>query len=153
MSHTLKLNTELEVIVLRVKQSLSFEEVRSIFVEMVRLPGFKEGLCLVADFRGSGTSLTGDDMRKLADLARQKDAAWGDTKWAFVASSDVMYGLSRMYMALTGELQVDTHVFRDIKTANGWLGLTVDVEEILIQTPDDEILAARSRSGTTRRKN
>lgn len=153
MSHTLKLNTELGVVVLRVSQSLSFDEVRSIFVEMVRLPGFKEGLCLVADFRGSGTSLTGDDMRQLAFLAREKDSAWGDTKWCFVASSDTMYGLSRMYMALTDELHVDTHVFRDIKTANGWLGLTVDVEEILIQTPDDEMLAARSRSGTAQRTN
>ena len=149
MSHTLKLNAELGVIVLRVKQSLSFDEVRSIFVEMVRLPGFKEGLCLVADFRGSGTSLTGDDMRNLATLARQRDTAWGDTKWSFVASSDTMYGLSRMFMALTDELHVDTHVFRDIKAANGWLGLTVDVEEILIQTPDDEMLGVRSRSGPT----
>lgn len=147
MSHTLKLNTELGVIVLRVRQSLSFDEVRSIFADMVRLPSFKEGLCLVADLRGSGTSLTGDDMRALAALAREKDAAWGDTKWAFVASSDTMYGLSRMFMALTDELQVDTHVFRDIEAANGWLGLAVDVEEILMQTPDDEMLAVRSRSG------
>ncbi len=145
MSHTLKLNAELGVIVLRVKQSLSFDEVRSIFVEMVRLPGFKEGLCLVADLRGSGTSLTGDDMRNLAALAREKDAAWGDTKWSFIASSDSMYGLSRMFMALTDEFQVETHVFRDIEAADGWLGLTVNIEEILMQTPDDEMLASRSR--------
>lgn len=147
MSHTLKFNTELGVIVLRAKQSLGFDEVRSIFLEMVRLPGFKEGLSLVADFRGSGTSLTGDHMRQLAVLARETDAAWGDTKWSIIAANDALFGLSRMFVSLTDELQVDTHVFRDIGEANGWLGLAVDVEEILMQTPDDDMLAVRSRSG------
>lgn len=147
MSHTLKLNIELGVIVLRAKQILSFNEIRGILAEMVRLPGFREGLCLVADFRGSGTSLTAEDMRLLADWARGTDAAWGDTKWSIIASSDTLFGLSRMFMSLTDELQVDTHVFRDIHAANGWLGLAVDVEEILMQTPDDEMLAVRSRSG------
>ncbi len=137
MSHTLKLNTELGVIVLRVKQNLSVAEVRSIFVEMVHLPGFKEGLCLVADFRGSGTSLTGEDMRQLAAFSRETDAAWGDTKWSFIASSDTMYGLSRMFIAHTDQLQVTTHVFRDVDAANGWLDLGVDVDEILIRTPDN----------------
>ncbi|MDP1961179.1 MAG: hypothetical protein Q8K93_03160 [Reyranella sp.] len=140
MSHTLKLNIELGVIVLRAKQSMSFEEIRGVFVEMVRLPGFKEGLCLVADFRGSGTILTGEDIRNLAAFAERTDHAWGDTKWCIVASSDTMFGLSRMFSSLTDQLQVDTHVFRDIEAANGWLGLAVDVEGILAQTPD-EVLA------------
>lgn len=149
MSHTLKLNTELGVIVLRAKKNLSFDEIRGILVEMVRLPGFREGLCLVADFRGSGTSLTGEDMRQLAVLARRTDAAWGDTRWSIIAASDTLFGLSRMFVSLTDALQVDTHVFRDIRAANGWLGLAVDVEEILMQTPDDEMLAVRERSGPT----
>ena len=138
MSHTLKLNIELGVIVLRAKQNLSFNEIRSIFGELVRLPGFREGLCLVADFRGSGTSLTGEDMRQLADWARTTDAAWGDTKWSIIASSDVLYGLSRMYTTLTDQLQVETHVFRDVETADGWLGIGVEADEILARTPDDE---------------
>lgn len=137
MSHTLKLNTELGVIVLRAKQSMSLEEIRGVFAEMVRLPGFKEGLCLVADFRGSGTTLTGEDIRNLAVFAERTDRAWGDTKWCIVASSDTLYGLSRMFSSLTDRLQVDTQVFRDIEAANGWLGRAVDVEGILAQTPDE----------------
>jgi hypothetical protein len=137
MSHTLKLNIELGVIVLRAKQSLSFSEIRDIFGEMVRLPGFREGLCLVADFRGSGTSLTGEDIRQLAIWARRTDAAWGDTKWSIIASSDALYGLSRMFSSLTDELQVETHVFRDVEAADGWLGLGVEADEILARTPDD----------------
>jgi hypothetical protein len=54
-----------------------------------------------------------------------------------------------MFVSLTDELQVDTHVFRDIVEANGWLGLAVDVEEILMQTPDDDMLAVRALSGAT----
>jgi hypothetical protein len=149
MSHTLKLNTELGVIVLRAKQSLGFDELRGIFLEMVRLPGFKEGLSLVADLRGSGTSLTGEHVRQLAVLARDTDAAWGNTKWSIIAANDTLFGLSRMFVSLTDQLQVDTHVFRNIDEANGWLGLAVDVEEILMQTPDDDMLAVRALAGAT----
>ncbi|MEI7871138.1 MAG: hypothetical protein WCK95_03415 [Alphaproteobacteria bacterium] len=136
MSHTIRLNEELGVIVLRAKRSMDIFEVQAAFDEMVRLPGFREGLSLVVDFRGSETPLSGADVRQLADYARRADAKWGTTKWSFVASGNTTYGLSRMFMALTSQHQVETQVFRTLADANGWLGLGVDVEEILVRTPD-----------------
>lgn len=136
MSHTIKLNEELGVIVLRAKRSIDVAEIVAAFDEMVHLPRFREGLSLVIDFRGSETPLSGDDMRQLAEYARRSDAKWGTTKWSFLASADTTYGLSRMFMALTSQHQVETHVFRTLTDANGWLGLGVDVDEILARTPD-----------------
>lgn len=136
MSHTIRLNDNLGVIVLRAKRSMDVAEVETAFAEMLRLPGFHEGLSLIVDFRGSETPISGAEVRQLAEYARRADAKWGTTKWSFIASADMTYGLSRIFMALTSEHQVETHVFRSLDDANGWLGLGVDVEEILARTPD-----------------
>lgn len=136
MSHTIKLNEELGVLVLRAKRSMDVVEIKTAFDEMVRLPGFREGLSLIVDFRGSETPVSGPEVRQLAEYAKRAGARWGATKWAFLASTDTAYGLSRIFMALTSEHQVETHVFRNLADANGWLGLGVNVDEILVRTPD-----------------
>lgn len=136
MSHTIRLNEDLGVIVLRAKRSMDVLEIQAAFAEILQLPGFREGLSLIVDFRGSETPISGGEVRQLAEYARSADARWGTTKWAFLASADLAYGLSRIFMALTSEHQVETHVFRNLVQANGWLGLGVDVDEILIRTPD-----------------
>jgi hypothetical protein len=136
MSHTIRLNDDLGVIVLRAKQSMDVAEIETAFAEMLCLPGFHEGLSLIVDFRGSETPISGAEVRQLAEFARRADARWGTTKWSFIASADMTYGLSRIFMALTSEHQVETHVFRTLHDANGWLGLGVDVDEILARTPD-----------------
>ncbi|MEK7993806.1 MAG: hypothetical protein AAB403_08405, partial [Planctomycetota bacterium] len=86
MSHTIKLNEELGVIVLRAKRSMDVVEIKTAFDEMVHLPGFREGLSLIVDFRGSETPVSGPEVRQLAEYAQRADAKWGTTKWAFLAS-------------------------------------------------------------------
>jgi hypothetical protein len=136
MPHSIKLNDALGVIVLRSAGNVDFTELRNDLDELVRLPGFREGLALVADFRGSSTPVTAAEIAKLADYAKRTDARWGVTKWAFIAADDLTFGLTRMFMAMTEDYDVTTQVFRDGIRADGWLGLGVDVEEILKQTPD-----------------
>lgn len=136
MSHTIRLNDDLGVIVLRAKRSMDVAEIELAFAEMLSLPGFREGLSLIVDFRGSETPISGAEVRQLAEYARRADARWGTTKWSFIASADMAYGLSRIFMALTSEHQVETHVFRTLHDADDWLGLGVDVDEILARTPD-----------------
>ncbi len=135
MSHSLTLNSDLGVIVLRARKTMSLDELRRVFPEMLDMPGFRQGLCLVADFRGSGTVLTGEDVQQLAANAGATDASWGDTKWAIIASDDVLFGLSRMFGALTDGHQVTTHTFRTVAAADDWLGLGIDMNEILARTP------------------
>lgn len=136
MSHSIKLNEQLGVIVLRYRGNVDFAEIRNVLDEMVRLPGFKEGLSLVADFRDTVSPLTGEEIENLAYYAKRTDANWGVTKWAFLASKDTTFGLARMYSSLTADYQVTTTVFRDAKKADDWLGLGVEVTEILARTPE-----------------
>ena len=83
-----------------------------------------------------GTGTHAAEIAKLADYAKRTDAKWGVTKWAFIAADDLTFGLTRMFMAMTEDYDVTTQVFRDDIRADGWLGLAVDVEEILKKTPE-----------------
>ena len=67
MAHTTTLNDDLGVIVVRIKHSVSAVEIVVVLDELLNLSGFREGLCLVVDFRGSTTSITADEIRHLAD--------------------------------------------------------------------------------------
>ena len=136
MAYTISFNRDLGVIVLRAKQSMDVHELEQSFGELVNLSGFKEELSLIFDFRGSTTPLTSADLRRLAIYAEGTDARWGNTKWSFLASTDVTFGLSRMFMALTARHQVETHVFRTLIDADDWLGLGMGIDEILVRTPD-----------------
>ena len=136
MPHTIAFNRDLGVIVLRAKQSMGFIELEAAFEELVGVAGFREGLSLIADFRDCSTPITTAELQRLAVFAQQTDAKWGDAKWSFLASGDVIFGLSRMFMALTSKHQVETHVFRNLVDADDWLGLGVPMDDILARTPD-----------------
>ncbi len=136
MSHSIDFNRELGVIVLRYRGTVDFREIKHAFDELVLVQGFRSGLCLVADFRQCHTVLTGSDVSELAYHARNTDAKWGSTKWAFLAEKDLTFGLSRMYAALASDCQVTTHTFRSARDADNWLGIGIEMEEILSTTPE-----------------
>jgi|SRR5579862_5380297 len=129
--HTTKLLENLGVIVVRYDGRVDYSEIRHVFDELVQLPGFRSGLGLVADCRTCETPITGAEVRRLADYAEQTDDAWGNSKWIILASSDVIFGLARMYAALTSTYKVTTHVFRDAKEADDWLGIGVTLSQVL----------------------
>jgi hypothetical protein len=136
MSHSIKLNEDLGVIVLRYRGSADFVEIKNVFDELVRIPGFKPGVKLIADFRGATKPLTDDEIRKLSDYAKSTDANWGATKWAFIASKEITFGLARMFVALTDDCTVTTHAFRSAIEADDWFEIGIEMEKILEQTPD-----------------
>ncbi len=121
---------------MRPRQTLDLSALETALDEAVHLPGFKEGVCLVIDFRVVKPALSPADIRRLVAYTDKSDFKWGKTKWIFIADDDVTYGLSRMYVALAERHEVTTHVFRNLTMADDWLGLGIDVAEILSRTPE-----------------
>ncbi|MFZ0693975.1 MAG: hypothetical protein WAN51_07465 [Alphaproteobacteria bacterium] len=80
MPHRAKLLDNLGVIVVRYWGDVTYDERQQVFDELSAMPGFREGLGAVADFRECRTALTGVDVQKLASYAKHSDAAWGETK-------------------------------------------------------------------------
>lgn len=131
MPHRTKLLDDLGVVVVRFRDGVTFDDVKTAMDEVPAMPGFREGLKAVADFRDCTTALHSAEVKKLADYAKRADPAWGETKWALLAASDIIYGLSRMYMVYTAGYKVTTHAFRTAGDADDWLGIGVDVDDIL----------------------
>jgi hypothetical protein len=134
MPHVAELNEQLGVVAIRYWGNLGYAEIAGAFQELVVLPGFRAGLKCVVDFRSAHTSLTGGQIRQLVHVARGTDHAWGTTKWAVIASDDVIFGLSRMYSSLTADHEVTTHVFRSSDAANDWLEIGTSIDDVLHRT-------------------
>ena len=136
MPHSIRLNENLGVIVLRYRGCVDFSELRKVFDTVVLTAGFKEGLCLVADFRDNSPSLTEKEITRLADYAKRTDANWGATKWVFIVAKDSAFGLARLFSSLTSNYDVETKAFHTAQEADNWLGLGTEVEDILALTPE-----------------
>lgn len=135
MSHTIALNRELGVIVLRATARMEFAELSRVFAEILEIPGFTHGLSMIADFREGQTQVSTEQIRQLAGIAHAMDGQWGVAKWAILAGNDLTYALVRMFGALTSDCKVTTQVFRDLPAAGDWLGLGVGIEEVFERTP------------------
>ena len=121
---------ECDVIVVRLSGVLTPAEAQAGMNEIPSQSWFRPHIKLIIDARGCTTRMTGADIERLADHAKHLDPVWGESKWAVLATADLFYGLSRMYMAFTANCRVQTKVFRNIADAADWLG-DVDVEEAL----------------------
>ncbi len=129
MAHRTTLMEKLGVVVVRFRGDIVLDELERTMDEVPAEPWFRPHLYLIVDFREAHTDMAAQEVKKLADHAQRVDPMWGESKWAVLAKDDVIYGLSRIYMALTEAYRVKTHVFRSAEAANDWLG--VDVTDIL----------------------
>ena len=62
-------------------------------------------------------------MRQIAGLDAAAGPALGSYRLAIVAPRDDVYGMARMYQALTEQAFPHVGVFRDLATAAAWLGV------------------------------
>jgi len=91
-------------------------------VESAEIPAGHDELI---DLRGmeAGGQITTPGLRRVAALFARVDRTPDQTRVAFVASSDVGYGLARMYQAFRSESPLDLRVFRSMREARAWLEL------------------------------
>jgi len=87
-------------------------------------PAFKPGMKELSD--GSNIeklSVTTDGVRKMAELDKRHAEKLRGYKLAILAHTDEVFGVARMYQAMTEEHFEFVQVFRDRAEAMKWLGL------------------------------
>jgi hypothetical protein len=72
------------------------------------------------DVRDATSTLTSDEMEKLARAALARDTG-GSARVAIVTDVDVVYGLSRVFEVYRQSNDVEVRVFRDSEEAERWL--------------------------------
>ena len=102
--------------------TFSREEALQAIQDMVGHPDFRPGLDVLVDMTAvDDVPMWGADIRDKVDLDRSFLPKLGTARWAFVAPSDVVYGLARMYQALMGDTAIEGGTFRDLGAAEDWL--------------------------------
>jgi len=86
-------------------------------------PFFGSGMVELSDVRGiDRLDVTPHGIRQFVAQDAKDQRRLQDYKLAIVASEDVVYGMARMYQALTGDYVPHVAVFRDPAEAATWLG-------------------------------
>jgi hypothetical protein len=87
----------------------------------LRDPGFRPGLNTLCDFSEATSTPTMKELREIVALVDEHAAAIGKKKLAVIAPKPVMFGVARQFQTLADFGPLDVEVFRDRRTALGWL--------------------------------
>ena len=85
-------------------------------------PDFSAGAIALVDFRNAtgDAGISASAVQKVADIF---DASSHSFKVAFVADTDFIFGMSRMFEMLRDNSTEEACVFRNVDEAKRWLGL------------------------------
>lgn len=71
--------------------------------------------------RAAGTTLTFDSVRRVSDQVTRVESIFRGSRWAIVATSDVMFGIARIYETLRMGKSFDVRTFRSRNDAESWI--------------------------------
>ncbi len=71
--------------------------------------------------RATGTTLTFDSVRRVSDQVTRVEEIFRGTRWAIVATSDVMFGIARIYETLRMGKSFEVRAFRSRRDAELWI--------------------------------
>ncbi len=74
------------------------------------------------DARRAVMQLTAEDIRRIVTLTARLRADHGQARTAFIAESDVSFGMARMYATLAAETDSGFMVYRTLSEGEAWLG-------------------------------
>jgi L-2-hydroxyglutarate oxidase LhgO len=74
------------------------------------------------DARGAAILLTAEETRRIVPLIARLREEHGQARTAFIADSDVSFGMARMYATLSADTDSGFMVYRTIEEGDAWLG-------------------------------
>lgn len=86
-------------------------------------PQISPGIPVLVDCREVEPPDSTETVRYVADCVMRLASRSACGPVAIVVSTDVEYGMARMYMAYTDNVHPNTQVFRSIESARKWLGM------------------------------
>lgn len=74
------------------------------------------------DARGAAILMTAEETRRIVPLVARLREEHGQARTAFIADSDVSFGMARMYATLSADTDSGFMVYRAIEEGDAWLG-------------------------------
>jgi hypothetical protein len=107
---------------IRFSGALKGPETRDTVRALVRDPRYTTGMNGLVDLHSvEAVELFGEDVRGGARMVSRIGAAFAGSRWAFVASSDPAFGVSRQFELMLADPRFEVRAFRTIEEAERWL--------------------------------
>ena len=91
-------------------------------------PRFAQNFCQLGDLRDvTDVQITAATIREMVRL----NPFWAGARRALVVTSDVVFGMARMYQILRDESPDELEIFREMDGALQWLGVDDEKAELL----------------------
>lgn len=80
------------------------------------------GYSQLFDFRGATMDMSAEETRRIVPLIARLREEHGQARTAFIADTDVSFGMARMYATLAADSDSGFMVYRTIEEGTAWLG-------------------------------
>ncbi len=115
---------ELRVAYVRVAGKITVEEIMIEGGEMFAEKEWVNGYHILCDYREVlDLNLTTEDLNRIVVQDKSNELLFNKSKCAIVAGNDFVYGISRMWEALSESTQIQTMVFKNMKDSLLWLNI------------------------------
>ena len=114
------------VMIRTVTGELTFEDIKSSYEASLIRPDFQMNMNVIWGLRDADASkIYKEDVIKIARYFETYIKNGDEYKAALVVSSDLEYGLSRMYQVAVADLPAEIGIFRSLEEAKKWVGESV----------------------------
>jgi len=121
MGVTRTLDPEKHILYTTITGQITVAEVRADMMRLTAVPGYTPDMPGIIDMRGATAGLTSDELRQIADTIKSNPKVVSGARRALLVSSDLMYGLYRMFAAYVSDGTIEYQVFRDKEKALAWV--------------------------------
>lgn len=98
----------------------------SAFQALLAHPGWKSGKAIILNLSDLNfVEFTSSDMRKISELVVRHRSSFGKSRWAFVISGNLQFGLMRMWEIITEDrVPMIINLFKSRAEAQEWISIT-----------------------------
>ena len=122
MAISFKYDNEKKVLFITLEGEVLLKDLDQLYIDIVTSKEFPPDIRSVWDFRKADFSLIDLNFLESVFSIRKKYPERGNARAAFVADSDLSYGVSRMYEVLSSfELPQQIQAFREFSRAEEWV--------------------------------
>ena len=131
-----KIIPDLKFAYIRGMGKVTTDEIMTAGAKMFTESEWKNGFNILIDYREiTELSVKTEDVEKIINQDKNNELLFDKSKCAIVASSDLVFGVSRMWEILSEDNKITTMVFRNIEDSLRWLGLNESVFQSIKELP------------------
>ena len=122
MPITFKIDNKAGIVYTTIDGDVGTDEILDGLKGILTHPDFRPGLNGIADLRNSNLHSFSADVKRIANLLIEYAGKIGPSKTAILVSTNVTFGMTRMFQTFAEKSSIQTEIFQDLKDALQWLG-------------------------------